>query len=545
MEIEQDEEASWVCNPHTVAYFANMLTYIPKPVSYDAAVDVGMSLHSLGWGEPAFKLWAYWYEGSPEALSTSGLSRDGLAEKWVSFHSDRDVKRTAQSLDYEATAGGWDALKFQADWQAEHPETAAAATTAAPAATTAGGLPLMTDKNFEPEVTIQWGNTVVDEAITWVWENHIPQKMVTLLVGEPGGGKNHVACSIAATISIGGLYPDGTRAKQGNVLIWSGEEGIANVLSPRVRLAGADMTRVGFIDGFRKTKDLKPRPFDPSTDMAILEKKVRSVPGGVALVIIDPIVSAMPSGSDSYKNAEVRRGLQPIVDLAGATGAAVLGITHFNKSNPGLSPLARVCGSLAFGAVTRACLAVAENVSGKGPERVLVRVRVSNGKPGGGFGFAIKPGVLPNRPDIKNIAEVIWDKEPLAGTAKDLLFEAEGGNSDTRGKPKLAQAKQFLMNALACGERKGLEVEEEADAECIALITLKRAKKLLRVVHRREDNPDGTVKCSWWSLPPVENSPEVKARKMTEQAPSDDAADRKKLADVLAEIEAERAGRMH
>ena len=45
--------------------------------------------------------------------------------------------------------------------------------------------------------------------------------------------------------------------------------------------------------------------------------------GEIKLLIVDPIVSAV--AGDSHKNAEVRRGLQPLVDAGQKMGAAVLG----------------------------------------------------------------------------------------------------------------------------------------------------------------------------------------------------------------------------
>jgi putative DNA primase/helicase len=60
---------------------------------------------------------------------------------------------------------------------------------------------------------------------------------------------------------------------------------------------------------------------------------------GAALLIIDPIVSAIGSKANSHNNVETRNALQPIRDLAEATGCAVLGITHFAKGTTGKSEL--------------------------------------------------------------------------------------------------------------------------------------------------------------------------------------------------------------
>jgi len=71
----------------------------------------------------------------------------------------------------------------------------------------------------------------------------------------------------------------------------------------------------------------------------------------LALIIIDSIVAAV--GGDSNKNAEVQRGLMPLIKLAEAKNAALLGVSHYSKGTQGRDPLERVTGSLAFGAAAR------------------------------------------------------------------------------------------------------------------------------------------------------------------------------------------------
>jgi RecA-family ATPase len=100
----------------------------------------------------------------------------------------------------------------------------------------------------------------------------------------------------------------------------------------------------------------------------------------VALLIVDPIVSAVMG--DSHKNGEVRRGLQPLVDLAARHACALIGITHYSKGTTGRDPLERVTGSLAFGAVARVVMGTAKP-TGPGEPRRLVRAK-SNLEPYGG-----------------------------------------------------------------------------------------------------------------------------------------------------------------
>ena len=127
-------------------------------------------------------------------------------------------------------------------------------------------------------------------------------------------GKTTIAMSIAATVSAGVRWPDGTAGEHGDVLIWSGEDGVADTLLPRLLVAGGHPERVHFVDGI--TEHGKARPFDPATDMPALVKAARQLPN-LKLIILDPVVAAV--SGDSHKNTETRRGLQPVVDLAGAT----------------------------------------------------------------------------------------------------------------------------------------------------------------------------------------------------------------------------------
>ena len=56
-------------------------------------------------------------------------------------------------------------------------------------------------------------------------------------------------------------------------------------------------------------------------------------------VIETPIVSAV--AGDSHRNAETRRDLQPLADLAASMRCVLLGITHFSKGTVGRDPVER------------------------------------------------------------------------------------------------------------------------------------------------------------------------------------------------------------
>ena len=75
--------------------------------------------------------------------------------------------------------------------------------------------------------------------------------------------------------------------------------------------ADADLSRVRFIQ--ERTKNGVDKPFDPANDMDALRSEAQKF-DEISLVVFDPIITVVRR--DSHKNAETRRDLQTVVDLA-------------------------------------------------------------------------------------------------------------------------------------------------------------------------------------------------------------------------------------
>ncbi len=161
--------------------------------------------------------------------------------------------------------------------------------------------------------------------VHWLWQDWLAAGKLHVLAGAPGTGKTTIALSLAATVSTGGRWPDGTRCNDGqlsNVLIWSGEDDPADTIRPRLAAAGADLKRIYYINGMRIAGE--EHLFDPAYHLAELAVKVDEI-GNIGLLIVDPIVSAV--AGDSHKNSEVRRALEPLVTLGQSYQCAILGIS--------------------------------------------------------------------------------------------------------------------------------------------------------------------------------------------------------------------------
>lgn len=345
-----------------------------------------------------------------------------------------------------------------------------------------------------PTVRLVRGDGVLLEPVRWLWRGFLPAGMLTILGGAPGCGKTTIALCLAAVITRGGAWPDGSRFTQpGEVLIWSGEDATA-VTAARLVAAGADMTRVHFIDGIAGSDG---EAFDPGRDMPLLEAAAEALTAP-RLLILDPIVSAV--AGDSHKGAEVRRSLQPVVTLGQRLGCAVLGITHFSKGTSGRDPVERVTGSIAFAALARVVLVAAkvkaEPSDDAEPRRVFMRAKSNIGPDEGGFAYALERVEV--APEVEG-QRVQW-LEALDGTARELLTDAEAEPDDGERGSATDEAADFLRDMLnGTDTTPSRDAMRRMKAEGHTDKAIRTARERLGVIVKRQGF--GKDMQSLWSLP--------------------------------------------
>lgn len=350
---------------------------------------------------------------------------------------------------------------------------------------------------MKPTIHLTRGDSIELEPVCWLWRDYLPAGMLTIVGGAPGCGKTTIAMSLAAVVTRGGTWPDGSRCiEAGDVVIWSGEDPPA-VLAARLHAAGANMKRVYFVDGKHEGKS-----FDPARDMDQLSEKLAQLEAP-RLLVIDPIVSAV--AGDSHESAAVRRALQPVVDLGQRLGCAVLGVTHFSKGTAGRDPIERVTGSIAFAALARLVLVAAKVQSSPREDgesrRVLVRAKSNIGPDDGGFAYALERVEV--GPDVGG-QRVQW-LEGLDGSARELLAEAE----DHDAADGAAEADKFLRDLLANGPMSANDAITDGDGAGYSKRTMQRAAKRIGVKRHKDGMQGGWV----WALdgvPKVSRSPKVR-----------------------------------
>ncbi|WP_070107835.1 AAA family ATPase [Burkholderia plantarii] len=297
-------------------------------------------------------------------------------------------------------------------------------------------------KRAASSVVLSRASEITPEAITWLWPGYLPAGKLTILAGQPGCGKTTIGLSLASIVTTGGRWPDGTEcAKPGNVLVWTGEDGVADTLVPRLLAAGADLTRVWFAESVTDDEG-HLKPFNPARDIPLLSERIAEM-GDVRMLIVDPIISVVQG--DGHKSVDVRLSLQPLLDLGAFHSCAIFGITHFTKGSKGSSPLDRILGSQAFGAAARVILiAGKDDSSGR---RVFAKSKANIAEETGGFEYAID---VIEMNDLTS-SRIQWG-EPLTGSARDILREIEADDTDDDGdserQSKFERARAMIYELL-------------------------------------------------------------------------------------------------
>jgi putative DNA primase/helicase len=342
--------------------------------------------------------------------------------------------------------------------------------------------------------------------IEWLWPGVFALGKHSSIAGNPGLGKSQLSIFLAAAVSTGGALPDGTPCPEGDVLMITMEDDIADTIRPRLEAAGADLKRVSIVEGvpckLNSGQD-GVRSFDMTIDVQRLAEVADELPA-LRLIIVDPI-SAFMGATDSHKNAEVRSALTAISKLAESRGAALLSINHLNKSS-GSEAMGRVNGSGAFVAQARAVYIVARD---KDDETVRVMSPLKNnvGDDRTAFFFKVEGVTLDNGIATSRAAWLDRTEEMSADDALDKRKSTSNGSAT-------GVAQMFLMEKLRDGSQPSKEIEAAAKEAGISSATLRRARESLGIVSGKKE---GGKNGAWMlSLPSsgVEKRPGMTAADM-------------------------------
>jgi putative DNA primase/helicase len=362
--------------------------------------------------------------------------------------------------------------------------------------------------------------------IVFVWPNgqgkrggRLARGKHTCVAGEGGLGKSTLLIYATAVITRGGLWPCGEgRSPIGDVIILSAEDGLDDVLVPRLMAAGAGMERVHIIKALRTGQG--ERRFNLQSDLGELEKKIRQLRRegrDVVLVWIDPVSSYMGK-VDSHNNTALRNVLDPIGEMAERTDVAFASVTHFNKgcADKGIRAMHRVMGGAAFTTAPRAAFAVIRDPDDEN-RCLLLHLKNNLGIKPQGLAYRVHERVVGTDERTRQeiwASYVQFEAAPVEKTADEAISQNEEGREDSTAKDDCIE---FLRTVLADGPKFVKEIENEAINAGLHQVgkpigqnkPLRDARKVLGVASEKAAFNEGWT----WSLPKMPSDAEDDLKK--------------------------------
>lgn len=326
-------------------------------------------------------------------------------------------------------------------------------------------------------------------AINWLWPQRIVGDGLTIITGPVGISKSLISVDVAARVTTGGKWPDGTgHAPQGSVILFGAEDDAGKVVVPRLAAAGADLDRVHVCQGTITGDGGEPAA-------VILERhteELRAAIDDVAdcrLIVFDPLPDYI--AGDENNSAEVRAALVPLARLAQERNVAVLAVLHQNKKND-LTTVQRIAGSGAFAQIARVVLSIgthpedADKETGK--RRIMLVSKNNYGQRDVGQAYEIEtrgngqPGL-------------VWQAGLVTMDADEIARRPTGGREHEERRTEAVDA---LRDLLAAGEQNAATITATLQDTGLGRRQIDHAASVLNVIKTKR--PHGWC----WRLPASE-----------------------------------------
>jgi hypothetical protein len=313
--------------------------------------------------------------------------------------------------------------------------------------------------------------------VNWLWPGWLASGKLAILDGDPGVGKSFLTLDLCARLTTGREFPDGSPGSApANAIVLNGEDGPKDTIGPRLQALGADLERIYFPD-LETAKKLLSFPSElEELRGALNDLKPK-------LVVIDPIVAFLDRSILWSSDQSIRRVLYPLAALADQHDCATLLVRHLNKTR-GFRSLYRGGGSIGFAGACRSVWLSARDLHQ--PERcVVTQVKTNLAAAQPSLAYTLVPHES-GPPSLSWLGPSEVGADELLAAAMEVAPSERPGN----------RARELLSGFLQEGPRKSREVWAFAEEQGITEITLRRAKRLLKVRSARVWE-DGQRQCYW------------------------------------------------
>lgn len=290
------------------------------------------------------------------------------------------------------------------------------------------------------------------KSVEWLWYPYIPLGKITIIQGDPGGGKTTLILRLSSLLSRGKPLPFENQdiSKEPIKIIYqTAEDGYDDTIKPRLLDADADCSQIKFIN----EADIPLTMLDERIEEAIIKLNAK-------LFILDPIQAYLGANIDMNRANEIQPLMKNLANIASRQNCAIVLVGHMNKIR-GNKSIYRGIGTIDIPAAARSVLIVGELKSN--PDiRAVVHDKSSLAPKGDAFAFK-----LSKEKGFQWIGKYdINSDELLAGYHKES---------------EKSRATQFILEQLSSGPVASVEIFKQAKINNICERTLNRAKAELNV----------------------------------------------------------------
>ena len=270
------------------------------------------------------------------------------------------------------------------------------------------------------------------ERVDWLWHGRLPRGKLAVIQGDPGDGKSFVVADLAARISRGTEWPDGSPCKPGRVLLINSEDDPADTTVPRLIGAEADLDHIEVCTGLID-EDGDHSSLSLVRHMAVIESAIQERPD-LSLLVIDPLGHYL-TGLKLRDADDMYSALPPLNRLAARYSTSIAVVIHQNKATAQQAKFRGIGSTVILGSARALFMVCRDPRDQDNRRRLFLPVKSTSGPEDGlGMGFSIVNG-------DGDIGRVAWIQD-----AVDLTAD---------------QAQAMLAQRMTAKKQKQLSPEEE------------------------------------------------------------------------------------
>jgi len=327
---------------------------------------------------------------------------------------------------------------------------------------------------------------VESENLDWIWYPILARGQITIIEGDPGGGKSYLTQMASKSICDGEDLPEFIVGSgidepvQGKVAYFDMENSAGTVTKKRLTNNGLKKQEFFY-------QEEEPFSWADTERMAqVFEALERIKP---TLVVFDTMNTYLGSGVDTGRANSSQEAMFPLKEIAVRFNCAVVIIRHLVKSKKDKSALHAGQGSIAFAGFARIVATVGKLPDD--PDVGAIAITKCNFAPPVYDVLTFEINKLPNLKDEKDRSRFKWGAL-VKGVGADDIIKTPEKNSDKE------DAEEFLRDVLDEGPEDIKKLEVMAEKRGISRRTLQRAADAVGI--KKSVKGFGKDRVSSWSL---------------------------------------------